>query len=191
MAESYPGRMAHLLSAVLVSAAILGGSFGEATASASPAPGGQMDVTFTVEVAGEAGAVVAHVVDIGGDQSIVGLAPQGAGVWSGNATMQVSNLIVVFEVIRSDGKSNMSDPVTLATLGVDPGLLGIEGTATTQAPPEGYSEGTLRWGWGALALAAMALALLAFWAAGSREPKVQPDEILGEDKESDERANGA
>ncbi|GBE23482.1 hypothetical protein BMS3Bbin01_02866 [bacterium BMS3Bbin01] len=62
----------------------------------------------------------------------------------------------------------MSEPVTLATLGVDPGFLGLEGSGTTLAPEEGYSKSTLRWGWGALALAALALALLAFWAAGSR-----------------------
>ncbi|NIA25477.1 MAG: hypothetical protein GWP04_07885 [Gammaproteobacteria bacterium] len=161
--------MVRMLSAFLLSAAILGGSFGEATASATPVSGDRMEVTLTVEVAGEAGAVVAHVVDIGGDQTIVGLAPRGAGEWGGTTETAVSNLMVVFEAIRTDGSSDMSKPVTLATLGVDPGLLGIEGTGTTRAPDEGYSKSTLRWGWGALALAALALALLAFWAAGSRD----------------------
>src|SRR5680860_1282825 len=111
--------MARLLSVFLVSVAILGGSFGEATASATPIAGDRMQVALTVEVAGTADAVVAHIVDNGGDQAIVGLAPQGAGIWSGSSESAVSNLVVVFEAIRSDGTSDMSEPATLATLGVD------------------------------------------------------------------------
>ncbi len=168
MWQSYPRGMVRLLSAFLLSAAILGGSFGEATASVTPVSGGRMELTLTVEVAGEADAVVAHVVDIGGGEAIVGLAPRGAGEWGGTTETEVSNLVVVFEAIRAGGGSDMSEPVTLATLGVDPGFLGLEGSGTTLAPEEGYSKSTLRWGWGALALAALALALLAFWAAGSR-----------------------
>ncbi|NOY55434.1 MAG: hypothetical protein GXP34_05535 [Actinobacteria bacterium] len=160
--------MLRLLSAILLSAAVLGGAFGDATASAAPVSGGRMEVTLTVEVAGEADAVVAHLVDIGGGEAIVGLAPLGAGEWGGTTETEVSNLVVVFEAIRAGGGSDMSEPVTLATLGVDPGFLGLEGSGTTGAPQEGYSESTLRWGWGALGLAALALALLAFWAAGPR-----------------------
>jgi len=160
--------MLRLLSALVLSAAILGGPFGEATALATRVPGGRMEVTLTVEVAGEADAVVAHLVDIGGGEAIVGLAPRGASEWGGTTETGVSNLVVVFEAIRAGGGSDMSEPVTLATLGVDPGLLGLEGSGTTGASDEGYSKSTLRWGWGALALAALALALLALWAADSR-----------------------
>jgi len=178
--------MAQFFSLLLISAAILGGSFGEATASATSIGGDRMEVTLSVEVAGAADAVVAHVVDIGGDQEIVGMASQGAGIWSGSSEVAVSNLVVVFEAIRSDGTSDLSDPATLATLGVDPRLLGLEGTGATEAPAEGYSKGTLRWGWGALALAALALAFLAFWAAGSRER--EPDDVPSAlpDEEPDE-----
>lgn len=158
-----------VLSSVLVLAAILGGSFGEATATASPDGTGRLNVEFTVQVAGDANAVVAHIVDIGGDQSVTSLAPQGGGEWSGSTVTDASNLVVVFEAIRPDDTSAMSDPVTLATLGVDPALLGLEGSGVTAAADEGYSQRTLRWGWGALGLGALALAFLAFWAAGGRE----------------------
>jgi hypothetical protein len=166
--------MTYLLSMVLVFATVLGGVFGEATATATPAGGGRLSVEFTVQVAGDANAVVAHIVDIGGDQSVTSLAARGAGEWGGSTVTDASNLVVVFEAIRPDDSSDMSDPATLATLGVDPTLLGIEGSGTTRAPAEGYSKRTLRWGWGALALTAWALALLAFWAAGGGERRSEP-----------------
>jgi len=161
--------MPGVLSLILVFATILGGAFGDAGAAATPAAGGQLEVTFTIEVGGDAGAVIAHIVDIGGDQFTSSLAPQGAGVWSGTTVTDASNLVVVFEAIRVDGTADLSEPVTLATLGVDPALIGVEGSGTTVPADDGLSQRTLRWGWGALALAALALAFLAFWAAGARD----------------------
>lgn len=157
--------MPALLSLVLVFATVLGGAFGEADASATPTAGGKLSVTFTVQVGGDTNAVIAHIVDIGGGQSTSSLAPQGNGTWSGTAVTDATNLVVVFEAIRSDDSADLSEPATFATLGVDPALIGIEGSGTTAPADNGLSQQTLRWGWGGLALAALALALLAFWAA--------------------------
>jgi len=161
--------MSGLLSIVLVLAAVLGGAFGEADATATPAADGKLNVTFTVQVGGDTNAVIAHIVDIGGDQSTTSLAPQGGGEWSGTTVTDAMNLVVVFEAIRPDDSSDLSDPVTLATLGVDSALIGVEGSGTTAPADDGYSQTTLRWGWGALGFAALALALLALWAAGGRD----------------------
>lgn len=175
--------MSGLLSIVLVLGIVLGGPFGSATATATPTAGGSLEVTFTVLVAGDSGAVIAHIVDIGGDQSTTSLAPQSGGEWSGTTVTDATNLVVVFEAIRPDGSSDLSDPVTFSTLGVDPELIGIEGSGTTAPADDGYSPRTLRWGWGALALSALALALLAFWAAGGRERSRRRSK---EDQSSDE-----
>jgi hypothetical protein len=160
--------MSAMLSIALMFATVLGGVFGEATATGSPDGTGKLNTEFTVQVAGDANAVVAHILDIGGDQSVTSLAPQGAGEWSGTTVTDATNLVVVFEAIGPDDSSDLSDPVTLAALGVDPSLLGLEESATTTTANQGYSRRTLRWGWGALALAALALAFLALWAAGGR-----------------------
>jgi hypothetical protein len=165
----YAFHMSGLMSIILVLATVLGGAFGEADATATAAGDGKLSVTFTVHAGGDANAVIAHIVDIGGDQTTTSLAPQGAGEWRGTVVTDAMNLVIVFEAIRPDDSGDLSDPVTLATLGVDPALIGIEGSGTTAPADDGYSERTLRWGWGALALGALALAMLALWAAGGRD----------------------
>jgi hypothetical protein len=177
--------MSGLLSIVLVLAAVLGGAFGEADATATPAADGKLNVTFTVQVGGDTNAVIAHIVDIGGDQFTTSLAPQGGGEWSGTAVTDAMNFVVVFEAIRPDDSADLSDPITLATLGVDPVLIGVEGSGTTAPVDDSYSQRTLRWGWGALALATLALALLAFWAADGRD-RARGHYRRGEDSSEDE-----
>ncbi len=179
--------MSGLLSLVLVLATVLGGTFGDASATATPAGDGRLNVEFTVEVSGQADAVVAHIVDIGGDQWVTSLAPEGAGKWTGVTETDATNLVVVFEAIRGDDSSDMSQPATFATLGVDPDLIGMGATSSTTTTDAGYSQRTKLWGWGALFLAALALAFLALWAAGGRprRHKQEPEETVPEPEEDE------
>lgn len=160
-----------VLSILVTAAVTLGGAFGQASATASPIGVDQIRVEFTVDVAGAANAVVAHLIDVGGDQQTLGLGPDGNGRWGGFVDIPPKNLIVVFEAIRADGTSDMSKPVTLATLGVDPEALGMVSNGASSSTEEGYSKLTIGWGWLALALTAAALSLLAFWALGGRVEK--------------------
>jgi hypothetical protein len=160
--------MAKLL-APLLALIVLGGAFGEATVDGSPFGAG-LRVEFEVVVAGAPAAVVVHIVDPGQSQSTISLGNRGQGVWAGTTDLDLMNFVVVFEVVYPDGTGEVSEPTTLLGLGLDPSLLGM-GPVVTSAPDDGeqpLSAATRRWGWGAAALAAIALSLLAVWAMGDR-----------------------
>ncbi len=154
----------------------VGGAFGAASADAAAVSSGEIEVAISVEVAGSPSSVVAHVVDPGDDQESVSLGPVATGAFAGSAVVERADLVVVFEAIWPDGSSELSRPLMLTELGVDPELL------LDQSPRNGREDdgvtldlATERWGWAALALGAAALALLAWWALGdypgrSRQP---------------------
>ena len=155
--------------ATLLALIVLGGPFGEATVDGTPFGAG-LRVEFEVVVAGAPAAVVAHIVDPGQTQSTVSLGNRGAGVWAGTTDLNLMNFVVAFEVVYPDGAGEVSEPTTLLGLGLDPSLLGM-GPVVTVAPIDGeqpLSATTRRWGWGAAALTALALSLLAVWAMGER-----------------------
>ncbi len=164
----YSRFMVNLLAAILVITA-LGGSFGEATVEGTDR-GDRMQIEFAVAVAGAPVAVVVHAVDPGQTQLTISLGDRGRGVWAGIAEFDLMNYIVVFEVVYPDGTGEVSDPTTLLELGLDPALIGmgsvpVTGSDDVERP---LSATTRRWGWGAAALTAIALALLAVWAMGER-----------------------
>lgn len=153
----------------LLAVIVLGGPFGEATAEGT-SRAGRLEVEFQVVVDGAPVAVAAHAADPGQTQQTISLGKQAGGVWRGVADLDVMNLVVVFEAIDLDGEGVLSEPTTLLELGLDPALIGMDGPV-----PAGEDEGdkplspvTRRWGWGAAALTAVALALLAVWAMGDR-----------------------
>ena len=155
--------------APLLTLIVLGGPFGEATVDGRPFEAG-LRVEFEVVVGGAPAAVVAHIVDPGQLQSTVSLGNRGQGVWAGTADLDLMNFVVVFEVVYPDGAGEVSEPTTLLGLGLDPSLLGM-GPVVPIAPVDGeqpLSATTRRWGWGAAALTALALSLLAVWAMGER-----------------------
>ncbi len=153
----------------LLTVAVLGGPFGEATAEGVPT-GDRMRVEVEVVVAGSPAAVVVHAVDPGQSQETISLADRSGGAWGGIADLDLMNYVMVFEVIYPDGESSLSEPTTLLQLGLDPALIGMEEVAVVEADDgdQPLTASTKRWGWGAVALAAVALSLLAFWAMGER-----------------------
>ena len=155
--------------AVLMVVIVLGGPFGEATVEGAPVDDG-LRVEFEVAVAGAPVAVVVHAVDPGQTQDTISLADRGGGQWGGVADFDVMNYVMVFEVINRDGEGILSEPTTLLALGLDPALIGMEEVATLEEDEgnQPLSAATRRWGWGAVALTAVALALLAVWAMGDR-----------------------
>lgn len=155
--------------APLLTLIVLGGPFGEATVDGTPFGAG-LRVEFEVVVAGAPAAVVAHIVDPGQTQATVSLGNRGQGVWAGTTDLDLMNYVVVFEVVYPDGAGEVSEPTTLLGLDLDPSLLGM-GPVATVAPADEeqpLSATTRRWGWGAAALTALALSLLAVWAMGER-----------------------
>ena len=177
--------------ALVLAVIVLGGPFGEATVGGIERGDG-MRVEFAVEVGGSPAAVVVHVVNPGEDQQTVSLNDRGGGTWGSVADLDLINYVAVFEVLYPDGDGEVSDPVTLLELGLDPAVLGMgEVTEPDEPTDEPLSPSTLRWGWGAVALTAVALALLAVWAMGDRPgPARDEDPVEGDPVDRDRTPDG-
>lgn len=167
---------------LLLLSAELGGGFGSATAEAVAVSSGEIEVTITVTVATRPVSVVAHLVDPGDDQQTVTLGDRGDGEYAGAAVTERADLVVVFEAIGADGSSELSRPVTLIELGVDPTIM-LDDTSVIGGDDDGLTldAATERWGWAAVALGAAALSLVAWWALADypkrrREEKAGPHE---------------
>ncbi|MFQ5966240.1 MAG: hypothetical protein ACE5MI_01370 [Acidimicrobiia bacterium] len=152
------------MSALLLAALLfidLGATFQNASAFGDARGDAQLFIDIQVEVREDFTTVVAHFVDPGDDQQTVSLARRGEGAfYGGQAVVERANLIVVFEGIRADRTSELSEPTDLIALGVDPDLLG---TAEARPIPED-ERGTPAWVWLALAVVAAVLSGLALWA---------------------------
>jgi hypothetical protein len=144
----------------LAGAVGLGGDFGEASAQGRERGPNTIAVELSVTVEG-AQAVVAHVIEPGGDQQTVPLVRRENNRYSTSIELRKADFVVVFEAVGA-ARSTQSDPVRLTQLGLDPSLIG-GGPVTTTIPGD-LSDDTRQWGWAGLALAAIALALLAWWA---------------------------
>ena len=154
--------------ALVLASIVLGGPFGEATVDGTKSGDG-IRVDFEVAVGGSPTAVVVHVMNPGESQETVSLTDRGGGRWGSIADVDRINYVAVFEVLFADGDGEVSDPVTLLELGLDPAVLGMgEVPAPDEDTDEPLSAATRRWGWAALALVAISLALLAVWAMGDR-----------------------
>lgn len=154
-----------------IAAVVLGGAFGEASASGRQVSAANIEVDLTVE-ATEVEAVVAHLIEPGAEQETVPLVDRGGGVFGIILELRKADYVVVFETF-ANGVSNQSQPLRLTELGLDPALIGVLPFPTTTVSE--YSTGTRMWGWAGLALAALALALLAWWALPDRAPRPPPE----------------
>jgi len=161
---------------LLAAAVVLGGGFGEASASGSQASAATIEVELRVEAA-NAEAVVAHLIEPGAGQQTVPLVDRGAGVHGIIIEVRKADYLVVFESF-ANGVSTQSQPLRLTELGLDPALIGVLPFPPTTEPE--FSSDTRMWGWAGLALAALALALLAWWALPDRTtpPEVEPVDVV-------------
>lgn len=172
----------HWLMSLLLASVTLGAGFGDASASATPADDGTMTLDLQVEV-GDAATVVAHLLDVGGDQQTVTLGADDDGTYRGRVVTERANFIVVFEALYADGTGRASSPANLLELGVDPEILGLEPPPLPDDEITGFSAATTRWIWIAIALTALSLALTALWAAGPKpaqagtRPRRQDQEV--------------
>jgi hypothetical protein len=150
-----------LLAALAVTATTV---FGPATAEVVGGDADVVEVKLTVE-AEEAGQVVAHVIDAGGDQETIAMREAGRGVYTTRLETRPIDLVVVFESLTDGARSA---PARLTDLGVNPADLGA-------APVPAEPEERRPWGWLALGLAAAALAVGSLLLLGRTETEVTAD----------------
>ena len=119
-----------------------------------------------------------HFIDPGDEQQTVALARRGDGrFYGGQAVVERANLVVVFEGIRRDSTSELSQPADLISLGVDPDAIGSVGGV----PPPEEDQSTPAWVWLVLAVVAAVLSGLALWAMRDYEPEKDDTEEAEED----------
>ena len=156
----------------------LGPTFENASAFGDARGDSQLFVDIQVEVVGDFTTVVAHFIDPGDEQQTVALARRGDGrFYGGQAVVERANLVVVFEGIRRDSTSELSEPADLISLGVDPDAIGSVGGV----PPPEEDQSTPAWVWLALAVVAAVLSGLALWAMRDYEPEQEDTEEAEED----------
>ena len=175
-------HMANLIAVVLLIVQ-LGGAFGAASAEATAISSGEMEVSLSVEVAGNPASVVAHLIDPGDDQTTTTLILSGES-FVGTVIVERADLLVVFEAIGAGGNSEQSGAVSLTALGVAVDvLLDDPGTVDQPDPALTLDAATERWGWAALAFGAGALSLLAWWALADypRRRRSVPEEPADQD----------
>lgn len=150
---------------LLLAAVVLGGAFGQASATVVSQEGDVMVVELTVEILESAESVVAHLSFQGEPELTLPLLDRGGGIFGLRTELEPKNYFVVFETLGEDGDS--SDPVSLTDLGAELGS--DRSSTTTTEPDEGLSEESRRMLWLAIALGAASLSLLAFWTLGGRD----------------------
>ena len=152
----------------VLAALTLSPPFGEASAHASP-DGSYLAVTVEVQIdpGFAADYLVVHVLNPEGQETF----PMGVtadGRYQATFTVLPFNRAVVFEAGRG-GQSAVSRTVSLLELGVE-----VDQLKTTFGAPAS-SPGTRRWGWLALAAAALAGAgLLAYWVWPGSDATARP-----------------
>lgn len=162
---------------------IVGGAFGEASATGRQLTSATIEVDLSVE-AEDAEAVVAHLIEPGADQRTVPLVDRGGGRFEIVIELRKVDYVVVFEVV-GPALSSESQPLRLTELGLDPAVIGVLPATPTTEPD--ISVDTRQWGWAGLGLGALALALLAWWALPDRTGK---KEELSHSSEGPSESNG-
>ena len=156
-----------LMVLVLLTAAQVGGAFGEATATIESLTDTNMVINLEVELEKSAQAVVAHLSFEEEPPLALPLLDRGGGVFGLRTELPAKNYVIVFEAIGAD--DGLSTPFLLSQLGAD-----FTGDQSGATPANGNGEDgldaqTRRSGWLALALGAASLSVLAFWVLGGRD----------------------
>lgn len=149
---------------LIAAAVVLGGIFGSASAEVVTIEDGVMTVDISVEVRGEPGAVVAHLVFEEERDLTLPLLDRGDSIFGIRTELEPKNYSVVFEVVGEGS----SDPMTLTQLGADL-LPGSDGPEVTAPGGDGLSSESVGLLWLAIALGAASLSVLAFWVLGGRD----------------------
>ncbi len=171
---------------LLTVAVTIGGVFGEASATGRQATAATIEVDLTVE-ASDADTLVAHLIEPGADQRTVPLVDRGGGVYGIIIELRKADYVVVFEALKA-GVSTQSPPFSLTDLGLDPALIGVVPVIPTTAPEISFD--TEMWGWAGLGLAALALALLAWWALPDRTKSPNDQTPVGEPSPEEVQVDG-
>lgn len=172
--------MLHWMASLSIVASVgvnLGGLFGLAAASATQMSAERIELNLSVEAeSGE--AVVAHLIEPGGEQQALPLPETAEGEYRIIVEVRKVNYIVVFELLGGEVSSE-SQPLLLTDLGVAPAVLGILTSAPSEVAEPNRSNA---WGWAGLGFGALSLLALAIWALPGRgEPeiaKTQSDDTL-------------
>ena len=156
-----------LMVLVVLTAAQVGGAFGEATATIESLTETTMVINLEVELEISAQAVVAHLSFEGEPPLALPLLDRGGGVFGIRTELPAKNYVIVFEAIGAD--DGLSTPFLMSQLGAD-----FTGDQSGASPTGGNGEDgldaeTRRSGWLALALGAASLSVLAFWVLGGRD----------------------
>ena len=160
-----------LMVLVLLTAAQVGGAFGEAIATIESLTDTNMVINLEVELEKSAQAVVAHLSFEEEPPLALPLLDRGGGVFGLRTELPAKNYVIVFEAIGAD--DGLSTPFLLSQLGAD--FTGdFTGDQSGATPANGNGEDgldakTRRSGWLALALGAASLSVLAFWVLGGRD----------------------
>lgn len=166
----------------LIASVVIGGVFGNATASVESNDGEVMVVEIEVELTGSAEAVVAHLAFDDDPDLTIPLLDRGEGVFGIRTELEPKNYVVVFESLGEGGES--SEPVTLSEMGAD---LGPEPSQSDEeAEDESLSSESSQLLWLAIALGAASLSVLAFWVLGGRDEKEQVVVVEDEDPDREE-----
>ena len=166
----------------LIASVVVGGVFGNATASVESNDGEVMVVEIEVEVTESADAVVAHLEFDDEPELTIPLLDRGEGVFGISTELEPKNYVVVFESLGEEGER--SEPVTLSQMGAD---LGPEPSPSDEeAEDEGLSDESSQLLWLAIALGAASLSILAFWVLGGRDEKEAVVVVEDEDPDQEE-----
>jgi hypothetical protein len=159
------------LLALLLSVA-LSPPFGEASARLIGFTPTDVTIEVSVEVQESASVVLMRGQDLSGQElDAVALLLRDDGSWGAVVELPArSDLRIIFELIPEGGASTLSEPSTLADLGIDPQRLTL--VARPDPPEEPTSRPGLAWIITAVIAAVAALALLAAWARPSEESAV-------------------
>jgi len=164
---------------LLVTAVVIGGAFGSATATVESLDGEVMVVSIEVEVGVAAESVVAHLSFEDDPVLTLPLLDRGDGTFGLRTELEPKNYFVVFEIVDADAVP--SDPISLTQMGAD---LGPDpGSPTTTLGEDELSSESERFLWLAVALGAASLSLLAFWVLGSRGDEPSEENEPAHDEE--------
>lgn len=132
--------MSVVLAALLLALAEIGGGFGGPTVTGTEATAATMEIDVSVVLDGSDGPVVVHLA-LPGETDTRPLVNRNGETWGALLEVRRADWQVVFEDVAT---GELSNPLSLTELGLDPALLGT----LPDGIPSGERETTpMPWGW--------------------------------------------